>query len=674
MTGTAARRGSSALALGVAAAFALASLAALTETSDAAPRRGRTAAPTRSKATAKSAGKEKARPGAARVAIGVAGMLRTIDPPGARSRRDEPLTLEEDTARRIEELFRGPLRVGTTSLYVADARTGQPVFAVHPDDALNPASNVKLLSTATALEILGPEFRYQTRILGSVPDRNVVRGDVYLLGSYDPTLNGPAMEQLAAELAAAGVSRIEGDVVVSESPTRDAVYRALLPVEVSAPQAPGGPPLVSVPVGYDYVVPKVTATTVAAKKAKRARLTWKEATSAGESGEARLELTVGGTVSAGKTFTHWLWVRDRSRHSAHLLRAALAAQGVAIAGDVRKAELAAYLFDRVRGGDLPVVLARHQSATLAEIVASVNKRSINWLADRVIMTAAALKYHELPSMERAVEAMYDWLQRRLALNKEDILVDTGSGLSRQTQFSARHIAEVLRVAGGFADRHEQEPLHRMWLDSLAFADGTLRDGTLRGRFRSGLVGRLRGKTGTLSTSIALSGVLDADPDRPLVFSIVTNGASALPKGRVRAGHERIIALLGQYLLRRPGSQVAPSAVAGSAKAATAVAPTAESLAKTPMPAAPAPTAKPPRPAAPAAVPSKGPRPPSAVAPVAKEAPDELGLDGKSSDGVETVEGVEGVDGVGASGDAEGEAGAGDEGPGGGSSEGASAPP
>lgn len=633
LAGRATRR----LSLLLGAAVLVVALPPATPQAEAAPRRARATAPVRGKAAAK----VKARSGAARVAIGVAGMLRTIDPRDGRGRRAESLTLEEDTARRIEELFRGPLRVGTTSLYVADARTGQPVFAVHPDDALNPASNVKLLSTAAALEILGPEFRYQTRILGSVPDRNVVRGDVYLLGSYDPTLNGAAMEELAAGLAAAGVSRIEGDVVVSDSPTRDAVYRALLPVEVSAPLLPGGPPQVTVPVGYDFVVPKVTATTVPAKKAKRARLTWKEAPLLGESGEERLELTIGGTVSVGKTFTHWLWVRDRGRHSAHLLRAALAAQGVAIAGDVRKAELSAYLFERVRGGDLPVVLARHQSAPLSEIVASVNKRSINWLADRVIMTAAALKYHELPSMDRAVDAMYDWLQRRLALSKDDVLVDTGSGLSRQTQFSARHIAEVLRVAGGFADRREQEPLHRMWLDSLAFADGTLRDGTLRGRFRSGLVGRLRGKTGTLSTSIALSGVLDADPDRPLVFSIVTNGASALPKGRVRAGHERIISLLGQYLLKRPGSQVPARSVAGAAKATTA--PIPATLAKTPMPAV--------KPGAARPAPGAG----HGAAAMVKEAPDELGLDGKASEASETVEAVEGVDGAGADGEAEAEA-------------------
>lgn len=555
--------------------------------------------------------------GAARVAVGVSGALRATVTKG---RRTEVLSLEEDVARRMEELLRGPLRAGTTAIYVADARTGEPVFAVRPDDALNPASNVKLLSTAAAIELLGADFRYQTRVLGAVPHRNVVRGDLYLLGTFDPTLGSAAMQALAAELAASGVMRIDGDIVVGPSPTRDAVYRALLPLEITA-GADGEPPTVRAPVGYEYLTFDITAKTVAGKKARRARLTFREQAVPGGQGApdasaaqiapagqvapaaapaatgvaatpslspaedplhasgARLHVTIAGTIAAGRTFTHWFWVRDRGRHSAHLLRAALAAQGIAVTGDVRKSELPAYLLRRVREGALPVVLARHQSAPLSSIVASINKRSINWLADRVIMTAAALRYGELPSMARAVDAMYDWIDRRLHVPRDQILVDTGSGLSYKTQLSARHLVQLLRTAGGYAEGREHEPEHRAWLDSLAFSDGGVQDGTLRGRFRgSGFSGRLRGKTGTLSTSIALSGVLEVDPERPLLFSIVTNSASPLAKGRVRAGHDQLIALLGQYITKR-------AALGSPVRAGASAAPTTPSAGPVPSNAA-----------------------------------------------------------------------------------------
>jgi len=64
-----------------------------------------------------------------------------------------------------------------------------------------------MISTATALELLGPDFRYPTRVLGATPDGGAVHGDVYLLGSYDPTLTVGDLDQLAAAIAARGITR-----------------------------------------------------------------------------------------------------------------------------------------------------------------------------------------------------------------------------------------------------------------------------------------------------------------------------------------------------------------------------------------------------------------------------------------------------------------------------------
>ena len=62
-------------------------------------------------------------------------------------------------------------------------------------------------------------------------------------------------------------------------------------------------------------------------------------------------------------------------------------------------------------------------------------------------------------------------------------------------------------------------------------------------------GRIRAKTGSLSTVIALSGLLDIDPARPLAFSIVTNGDRPLSKRYVRRAHEQIVGLLCKYLAK-----------------------------------------------------------------------------------------------------------------------------
>ncbi|HEU4728128.1 MAG TPA: D-alanyl-D-alanine carboxypeptidase/D-alanyl-D-alanine-endopeptidase [Kofleriaceae bacterium] len=482
----------------------------------------------------------------ARVAINHAGDLRPARE--AVGRREEPLTLEEETARQIEKLLRGPLRYGVTGLFVADARTGEALFAVNAEDPLNPASNVKMISTAAALELLGPEFRYPTRLLGAIPVGGVVHGDVYLLGSYDPTLTAGDLDELAAALAAHGITRIDGAIVVGADPTRDGVYRATLPITVHAGE-PGAPPSALAPAGMDLVAIRITARTAGGPA--RPRLSFEvdpqvaaqvNSTSAGTD-RAHLAVTVGGTIGRGGAITYPVVVRDRTALAAHTLRAALHAHAIALAGGVRTAELPAFVAEAAAAGSLPIELARHDSPRLADIIARVNKWSINWLADRVIMTAAALARQQPPSMELALSAMYDWLIRHPRIARSDLIVDTGSGLSYHTRITPHELVSIVRSAAGFAPDGDAQ-LARAWLDSLSIA-GT--DGTLSSRFRAGDVrGRIRGKTGTLSTVIALSGVLDVDPGRPLAFSLVTNGDTPLSPRYVRRAHEQVLSLLCRY--------------------------------------------------------------------------------------------------------------------------------
>src|SRR5262249_28204107 len=246
--------------------------------------------------------------------------------------------------------------------------------------------------------------------------------------------------------------------------------------------------------------------------------------------------------------------RERTATAGYTLRAALLAHGVDVGGELKAAELPAFVAASTAGPGLPVELARHESARLADIITRVNKWSINWLADRVIMTAAALVKREPPSMELALAAMYDWLSRHPHIARTDVTVDTGSGLSYHTRITAHELVSIVRSAAGFGPNSDAAQSHA-WLASLSVG-GT--DGTLSSRFRtSDARGHLRGKTGTLSTAIALSGVLEVDPQRPLAFSLVTNGDTPLSPRYIRRAHEQLIGLLCHYLAvtRKPGSAV-----------------------------------------------------------------------------------------------------------------------
>jgi len=498
------------------------------------------------KATAKGSAKTRdtkkpAPRGAARVAFSIAGEMRPARE--AVGRKEEPLTLEESVAKNIEKLLRGPLRRGITGLYVADAKTGEPLFAVNADDPLNPASNVKMISTATALELLGPTFRYSTRVLGREPDTSgVVKGDVYLLGTWDPTIGSGDMEELAAQIAKRGVTKLEGDVLVGSDPTRDGMYRAMVPITITAGE-PGQPPVAVAPPGFDFVEIEMKAKTDKRAR-KKPKLTYSQTTIQNADGKKRIKLTIAGIIGKGGEKTYSLYTRERTWMASHVLRAALRAKNVTVTGDVRSVELGDYIGDSVGAAGLPVELARHDSDQLQDIVRRVNKWSINWLADRVIMTAAALARRTTPSMQVAVEAMYDWLQRHPQLSKDSVIVDTGSGLSYRTRITPTELVKIVRAAGGYAPGSDQTQ-SKAWLESLSVG-GT--DGTLRSRFRvNDLRGHLRGKTGSLSTVIALSGLLELDPTRPLAFSIVTNTTAPLRKGFIRKAHEQLVTLLAEYV-------------------------------------------------------------------------------------------------------------------------------
>lgn len=108
---------------------------------------------------------------------------------------------------------------------------GRPVFAHNGDLPVTPASNEKLITAAVALEVLGANYTYTTKLLGTVAD-GVVTGDLYLLGGGDPLLstadypptvvsdppiNVTRLEDLATQLVAAGITRVQGNVVGDES-------------------------------------------------------------------------------------------------------------------------------------------------------------------------------------------------------------------------------------------------------------------------------------------------------------------------------------------------------------------------------------------------------------------------------------------------------------------------
>jgi D-alanyl-D-alanine carboxypeptidase/D-alanyl-D-alanine-endopeptidase (penicillin-binding protein 4) len=467
-------------------------------------------------------------------------------------------TAREKLREQIEEILgRRYLTHGTTAILAVDAETGEVIYSKNARRKLNPASNVKLFSTATVLDIVGTGFRYRTRLVGATPDESgLVSGDLYLLGAGDPTFFHDELASLVDDLVSRGVKKIAGDLVLSEDRYRDNLAIPRLRIDAVGARRRGKATITITP-ATDFVE-IVNRTRTARSRRARIRASGKLVT---RDGAKKWVVTVTGTVPPRRRRVTRIAAPLRSTFTGHALAAVLARAGVEVGGEVTLGEFEDFVTRSAEAGQLPVQLAEHRSAPMRDLVKLVNKRSINFLADRLIMTAALDARGGKMSMKNAIETMDAFIDR-VGLDARDLVLDTGSGLSYNTKLTAEQIVHILRVGAGFIPGSRGDP--QTFVKSLTVGG---RDGTLRRRFRSSAArGRVRGKTGTLTRCLALSGFVTADDGRTLAFAIVTNKNRRRDRTGVRREHEALVEAMFAY------SKVAPAVVkTGIAAAAPTVA-------------------------------------------------------------------------------------------------------
>lgn len=138
----------------------------------------------------------------------------------------EPSPLHQQLAAFAND---AALKNASWSLHVAEAITGKEILSFNSDLALVPASTQKVVTTATALMLLGQEYRYATTLAarGLITEEGLLQGDLIITGSGDPTLGAGQMhDSLSLErvfahwiagLKAAGIRRISGSIIPDDS-------------------------------------------------------------------------------------------------------------------------------------------------------------------------------------------------------------------------------------------------------------------------------------------------------------------------------------------------------------------------------------------------------------------------------------------------------------------------
>jgi len=429
-------------------------------------------------------------------------------------------------------LSRPPLSGQRIGLLAIDAGTGKVLVAVNPDRALVPASTVKLVTLACALHRLGPAFRARTTFLAaSRPGPSgVLPGPLWIRGGGDPLLRVEDLWVALRELAALGVDRIEGDVVLDdtlfEEAGRPASWpRRRVPDPYDAPQGalsiawdsvelivlPGGRPGTPARVRFFPLSHpcRVLNRTRTGPPGSRARL----------SVEVREEgagtVVVRGTIPAGADpWRRWIHLGHPGEVAAAAVRELLGRAGITLAGKVRRG--------RVPGNAALVEILVHESPPLADLAKAIAKHSSNYGAEMLTRLLGVESGEEVPGTTMTGVRVLRACLADLGVRDARVRLVDGSGFGRENRLTARALVDLLAAAGR----------HPAWGPELLVAlPRAGEDGSLRDRL-SGWRGRIRGKTGTLRGVAALAGRADlpspSGAARAILFAVLLNRAPDAP--------------------------------------------------------------------------------------------------------------------------------------------------
>jgi D-alanyl-D-alanine carboxypeptidase/D-alanyl-D-alanine-endopeptidase (penicillin-binding protein 4) len=450
---------------------------------------------------------------------------------------------------------------GQWAVDIRSVESGESIFTLNAGKLMMPASNMKILTLATAAEALGWDAAVTTTLEASGPvEGGVLRVDLFVRGGGDPTINtrdgaGEALlSEWASALKAAGISSIDGRVVGDDQAFDDEglgggwawdylQYSYAAPVGalqfnenvaelVVTPGATGEPAGIRLAAGSGLVVSNRATT---------------GAEGSPESIDFRRHLDkpileVTGTIPAGgKPVVRSVAVVNPTVYFAQSLKDGLAARGIPVSGD-------AVDFDDVAAIDARRVLATRTSPPVRAIATVMMKVSQNLYAE-TLLKAAGRATGGLGTVAAGREAANATLKAWGVTGEAYVMAD-GSGLSRYNYVSAAALTAILEHM--YRDAKHRDAL----LATLPIAG---KDGSLATRMRrTRAEGNALAKTGSISNVRSLSGFVRTRDGELLVFSILANGF-VIPSATVNWIADLAVEVLANFTRGRPRGGVHPAA-------------------------------------------------------------------------------------------------------------------
>jgi serine-type D-Ala-D-Ala carboxypeptidase/endopeptidase (penicillin-binding protein 4) len=450
-----------------------------------------------------------------------------------------PAFAEDHLTRQLIQLLNedSDLQGAIAGISIRSASTGEVIFDHFGDVRLRPASNMKLLTAAAALSVLGEDYRFKTEVLtdGNVK-KKTLQGNLYLRGKGDPTLLEDDLDKMAADIKKLGIKKINGNLIGDDSWYDDVRYSADLPwsdeqayygaqisaltisptkdfdsgsvmIEVLPGNNKGGKAEVKVTPDTNFVKIINQIETVPADGKKEITF---------EREHAKNTITISGTLPVkSKPEKGWIGVWEPTRYTLALFKQSLIEQGIQFTG-------------RVKIGTTPDtarILHTHSSIMLSELLVPFMKLSNNGHAETLVKEMGRVVKGE-GSWEKGLDVMEKELTK-FGVNTKTLVLRDGSGISHVNLVPAAQLSHLLFSA-------QQQKWFPAFLHSLPIAGESekMEGGTLRNRMRGPAVkGKVIAKTGTISTVSTISGYVNTKSGQTIIFSILLNNLLDDSKGK-----------------------------------------------------------------------------------------------------------------------------------------------
>ena len=431
-------------------------------------------------------------------------------------------SLPNDLVQNLSDI---PLNKNNYSIHIEAVNSSYPLVSWKSHTKRSPASVIKLLTAYSSLLALGYDYTWETKFYHTGRIKNgVLRGNLIVKASGDPTLKSENLEYIVAQIQNAGIRRIIGNIVIDRTlftvPTKNnsgfdknkySPYNAMPDAMMFNERKS------TVCVSFRGRKAKISKDIPDRSYKVVNKLTLSNGSCRGKRAWPRVSVNKSTLTFSGKISRHCgertvCKVLTKPYLSFYYaLRDTMKQRGISVQGKFKlqkTPENAQYIFS-------------HYSERLEEVISVVSKKSNNLYARQLMLTLGAEIYEKPGTPYLGRNAIERILGRYNLLEKGTTFIDNGSGLSRTSKITAQSLVNLLK--------HGAQHYGQRWMNTLSIAGV---DGTIKKRFaNSSVFGRAWMKTGTIKRVANIAGYVEGISGQNYVVVVIVNDQYAAKYGR-----------------------------------------------------------------------------------------------------------------------------------------------